>query len=241
MAETPMRFLIVEDDDDHAELIRLALEESETHTQIERVRDGVEALACLHREGIYADRARPHALLLDLKMPRVDGHEVLELVKADPVLRRIPVVVLTTSPAEADKARAYHNHANSYLVKPIDSERFVELIRDLEAYWGQWNQRSAGRLMVLLGKNRPSGVGFEVPLSTAGRRDSVSCRLEAACTGNPAGWMYSKSTREAQAQVPPPDAVQCWHNRVPFRMDPIPHPPWPMYTSVGAVGRVVHV
>ena len=144
MGESAMRFLIVEDDDDHAELIRLALEDSEVGSRIERVRDGVETLAYLRHEGAHANRKPPDVILLDLKMPRVDGHEVLEQVKEDPTLRHIPIVVLTTSQAEADKERAYHNHANSYLVKPVDFERFAQLIRNLEVYWGTWNQRLAG-------------------------------------------------------------------------------------------------
>ncbi len=84
---------------------------------------------------------RPHLNLLDLRLPKIDGVEVLREIKADDELRRIPVVVLTTSEAERDIARAYGNHANSYLVKPVDFDKFAQLMRDLGFYWLVWNQR----------------------------------------------------------------------------------------------------
>jgi chemotaxis family two-component system response regulator Rcp1 len=79
-------------------------------------------------------------ILLDLRLPRMDGHEVLASIKTDPLLRRIPVVILTTSQAESDRARAYSAHANSYLVKPLDFVRFHDMIQDLKMYWAVWNQ-----------------------------------------------------------------------------------------------------
>ncbi len=135
-----VHFLLVEDDDDHAELIRMNLAESRIGNTMDRVSDGEEALAYLRREGAFADRPRPDVVLLDLKLPKVDGHEVLAQVKSDDALRCIPIVVLTTSQAEADRAQAYFNHTNSYLVKPVDFAQFQKMVKDLKLYWGVWNQ-----------------------------------------------------------------------------------------------------
>jgi CheY-like chemotaxis protein len=135
-----VHFLLVEDDDDHAELIQMTLAESRIGNTFDRVSDGEEALAYLRREGAYTDKLRPDVVLLDLKLPKVDGHEVLAQIKSDESLRGIPVVVLTTSHSEADKAKAYYNHANSYLVKPVDFDRFQQMVKDLKLYWGVWNQ-----------------------------------------------------------------------------------------------------
>jgi CheY-like chemotaxis protein len=141
MSDTLVRFLLVEDDDDHAELVQLALGENRIANTVDRVRDGAEAMAYLRQEGAFADKDLPNVVLLDLKLPKIDGHEVLAQIKTDDELRSIPVVVLTTSQAEADKAKAYYNHANSYLIKPVDFENFHRMIKDLELYWGVWNQR----------------------------------------------------------------------------------------------------
>ncbi len=135
-----VRFLLVEDDDDHAELVQMALAENRGANIVDRVSGGEEALAYLRQVGAFTGKPRPDIVLLDLKLPKVDGHEVLEQIKTDESLRSIPVVVLTTSQAEADKAKAYYNHANSYLVKPVDFEKFQQMAKDLNLYWGVWNQ-----------------------------------------------------------------------------------------------------
>lgn len=135
-----LRFLLVEDDDDHAELVLRNLRRAHGAFEIERVPDGVEALAYLRREDGYTDRSRPDVVLLDLNMPRMGGHEVLAAVKGDPALRTIPVVVFTTSDSAADRSRAYEMNVNSYLVKPVDFEQFQQMARDLGLYWGTWNR-----------------------------------------------------------------------------------------------------
>ena len=132
-----------EDDPNHAELIIRNLIDNQVANQIHHVLDGEAALDYLFRRGEYADAEKspcPHLVLLDLRLPKTDGQEVLREIKADDELRRIPVVVLTTSKAESDIARAYDNHANSYLVKPVDFDRFRQLMRDLGFYWLIWNQ-----------------------------------------------------------------------------------------------------
>ncbi|HVP11725.1 MAG TPA: response regulator [Phycisphaerae bacterium] len=141
MDHKAVHFLLVEDDDDHAELVEMALTaENGASKSVDRVSNGEEALAYLKREGKYANRPRPNLVLLDLKLPRVDGHEVLVTMKSDPELRSIPVVVLTTSQAPEDKAKAYANYANSYLAKPMDFGEFSRMVKDLSHYWTVWNQ-----------------------------------------------------------------------------------------------------
>ena len=135
-----VHFLLAEDDLDHAELILRNMKRRRIGNTIDHVTDGVEAIRYLRGEGPYADKPRPDVLLLDLKMPRLGGHEVLEQVKADPELAHIPVVILTTSDAEADRLRAYRHHANSYLVKPLDFAQFTKMIEELSLYWGVWNR-----------------------------------------------------------------------------------------------------
>lgn len=136
----PLRFLLVEDDDDHAALMLRNLRHHPVQNAIDRVSDGVEALAYLRREGIYADKARPDVVLLDLNMPRMNGHEVLLRIKQDASLRSIPVVVLTTSDAETDRSRAYNQYANSYLLKPVDFAQLRQMAEGLGLYWGYWNK-----------------------------------------------------------------------------------------------------
>jgi CheY-like chemotaxis protein len=135
-----MRFLLVEDDEDHAHLVSHHLQRCDQRNQVECVRDGHSALAYLRGEGEFARALRPDLILLDLKLPKLDGHEVLAAIKQDPALRSIPVVVLTTSGAQADRSRAYHSHANSYLVKPLDCQQFRQLLEALCRYWRDWNQ-----------------------------------------------------------------------------------------------------
>jgi CheY-like chemotaxis protein len=137
----PIRFLLVEDDDDHAELITLGLLAMEgVPKAVDRVRDGEEALTYLRKRGACADCPRPDVILLDLKLPKVDGHEVLASIKSDPALCTIPVIVLTTSLAMEDKLEAYSCHANSYVAKPTNFGDFSRMIEDVFSYWGIWNQ-----------------------------------------------------------------------------------------------------
>lgn len=143
MQGAAVEILLVEDDPDHAELIIRGLEGNLVANQVRHVSDGEAALDYLFRRGEYADAeksSRPHLILLDLRLPRIDGLEVLREIKADDELRRIPVVVLTTSEADPDIARAYDNQANSYLVKPAEFDGFRRMMRDLGFYWLVWNQ-----------------------------------------------------------------------------------------------------
>lgn len=141
MTETLPHFLLVEDDDRHAKLIRRGLEDHHELSRLTRVRDGEEALAYLFRKEPFEDAPRPDVVLLDLKLPRVDGFEVLARLKEDPDLRLIPVIMLTTSDNEIDRLKAYDHHANSYVVKPVDFEKFQKVVSDLGLYWGIKNQR----------------------------------------------------------------------------------------------------
>ncbi len=142
----PTVVLLVEDNPDHEELIRRALDERRAPVSLHVARHGEEALDYLLRRGAWRDSAhspRPRLVLLDLRLPRADGFEVLEAIKADPSLADIPVVILTTSDSEQDIARAYERHANSYLVKPADHVRFSELVASVESYWLELNRQPA--------------------------------------------------------------------------------------------------
>jgi CheY-like chemotaxis protein len=134
--EAASRVLLVEDDPDHAELVRRALG---TPVRTDVVGDGEAALAFLRRSGNGTEK--PHLILLDLRLPRMDGLQLLRELKTDPALRAIPCVVLTTSAAERDMARAYELHANSYLVKPGDHDGFRQLMSDIDRYWLRSNRR----------------------------------------------------------------------------------------------------
>lgn len=133
-------FLLVDDDDDHAELIVQSMRRCRIGNTIDRVADGVQAMEYLRRQPPYASKLRPDVLLLDLNMPKMGGHEVIESVRADPQLSVIPIVILTTSDAETDRIRAYKLHANSYLVKPTDFKSLSKMVEDLNLYWGIWNR-----------------------------------------------------------------------------------------------------
>ncbi len=141
MTQQPVRFLLVEDDDSHAVLVMRNLERARVVNTVDRVSDGAQAMAYLRGETPFQERLLPDVVLLDLKLPKVDGLEVLERIKTDERLRTIPVVILTTSDAERDRARAYNNHVNSYVVKPIDFGQFQNMIKDLGFYWAIWNVR----------------------------------------------------------------------------------------------------
>jgi CheY-like chemotaxis protein len=132
---TPIEILLVEDDPGDALITREALEHSKVLNNLHCLANGEEAIAYLRREGDYANATRPDLILLDLNLPRVDGREVLAEIKADPALRRIPVVVLTTSSAEEDILRSYDLHANAYVTKPVDFERFVEVVRKVDDFF----------------------------------------------------------------------------------------------------------
>jgi len=127
--------LLVEDDPGDVLLIREAFEDNKVHNRLHVVPDGVEALTFLRQEGEHADAPRPDLVLLDLNLPRKDGREVLAEVKGDESLQHIPVVVLTTSKAEEDVLRSYKLHANAYVTKPVDFDRFIEVVRQIDEFF----------------------------------------------------------------------------------------------------------
>jgi CheY-like chemotaxis protein len=129
--------LLVEDNPGDARLTQEALRDARVLNQLDVVHDGVEALAWLRREGAYAEAPRPDLILLDLNLPRKDGREVLAEIKSDPELRRIPVVILTTSGDERDVLAAYDLHANSYVVKPVDLDQFITIMKSIKDFWFQ--------------------------------------------------------------------------------------------------------
>jgi CheY-like chemotaxis protein len=131
----PIEVLLVEDDPGDVLLVREAFEDNKLLNTLNVVSDGERTLAYLRREGEYAEVARPDLVLLDLNLPRKDGREVLAEVKGDPALRTIPVVVLTTSEAEGDVLRSYDLHANAYVTKPVDFERFVSIVRQIDDFF----------------------------------------------------------------------------------------------------------
>lgn len=146
MQGEPIVILLVEDDLAHAEIVRRNFETSRIVNRLIHVSDGQEALDYLFRRDAYAQpdsSPRPGLVLLDLRLPKVDGLEVLKVIKNDPNLHKIPVVVLTTSDAETDIARAYDSSANSYLVKPVDFQQFSKLLETIGYYWLAWNRNTA--------------------------------------------------------------------------------------------------
>ena len=131
----PIDILLVEDSPDDASLTIAALREGRIHNRISLVEDGVEAMAYLRRQGQYRDAPRPDLILLDLNLPRKNGREVLGEIKQDPDLRRIPVVVMTSSDDEKDILAAYNLYVNCYITKPIDLEQFVRVVKTIEHFW----------------------------------------------------------------------------------------------------------
>ena len=131
MTEEPIEVLLVEDDPGDVLMIREAFDENKVRNTLHHVADGVEAIAFLRDPA----RRRPDLVLLDLNLPRKDGREVLAEVKGDPELRSIPIVVLTTSEAEEDILRSYDLHANAYVTKPVDFERFIEVVKQIDAFF----------------------------------------------------------------------------------------------------------
>ncbi len=127
--------LLVEDNPGDARLTQEAMRDSKMLNLIHVVEDGVEAMAFLRREGRYSEAPRPDLILLDLNLPKKDGRAVLAEIKTDPDLRRIPVVVLTTSRSEEDVLKAYDLHANAYVTKPVDLEQFMKIVALIDDFW----------------------------------------------------------------------------------------------------------
>ena len=132
---TPIRILLVEDNEADVRLTVEAFKEGKITNNMLVARDGIEALEILQRQGPNAQVPHPDLILLDLNLPRMDGREVLARIKEDPALKRIPVVVLTTSAADEDILRTYNLHANCYITKPVDLERFLEVVKTIEDFW----------------------------------------------------------------------------------------------------------
>jgi len=131
----PIEILLVEDNPGDVRLTKEALREGKVYSNLHTVKDGVEAMEYLRREGKYKDAPRPDIILLDLNLPRKDGREVLEEIKSDDKLKRIPVVVLTTSKAEEDVLRTYNLHANCYVTNPVDLEKFMVVVKTIDIFW----------------------------------------------------------------------------------------------------------
>ncbi|MDP1552761.1 MAG: response regulator [Methanobacteriaceae archaeon] len=131
----PIEILLVEDNEGDVGLVEEVFEESKMKNILHVAEDGEEALQFLHKEGKFKDVPRPDMILLDLNLPKKDGREVLEEIKSDDNLKRIPVVILTSSSAEKDIIKMYDLHANSYITKPVDFEQFIKVIRTIEDFW----------------------------------------------------------------------------------------------------------
>ena len=131
----PIEILLVEDNTGDARLAREALRDAKVANHLSWVADGVEALAFLRRQDSYLTAPRPDLILLDLNLPRKDGREVLSEIKAAEKLKRIPVVILTTSQAEEDILKAYHLNANCYITKPVDLDQFIKVVKTIEDFW----------------------------------------------------------------------------------------------------------
>lgn len=135
MMANPINILLVEDNPADARLIKEVFKDTKTKNRLYVVKDGVEAMAFLNQEFEYADIPRPDVILLDLNLPRKDGREVLKELKEDDVLKRVPIVILTTSSAEEDIIKTYNNHANCYITKPVDFDQFLKVINSIEDFW----------------------------------------------------------------------------------------------------------
>ncbi len=135
MQNRPIRFLLVEDDDDHADLIQRAVATAEIEIVVDHVCDGEVALAFLNKDGEYANVSRPDVILLDINLPKLDGHQVLRHIKKSNMLASIPVIMLTTSQSELDRDRAFTNEADSYVSKPTSPSEFAQLVTHLSSFW----------------------------------------------------------------------------------------------------------
>jgi CheY-like chemotaxis protein len=131
----PIEILLVEDNPGDVRLTKEALKEGKVRNNMFVATDGEEALTFLRQQGTYAEARRPDLILLDLNLPKKSGREVLEEIKADPDLKRIPVVVLTVSKDEQDVLKSYNLHANCYITKPVDLEQFIEVVKSIEDFW----------------------------------------------------------------------------------------------------------
>jgi two-component system, chemotaxis family, response regulator Rcp1 len=131
----PIEILLVEDNPGDVRLPREAMKEGKVYSNLHTVKDGVEAMEFLRRQGKYSSVPRPDIILLDLNLPKKDGREVLQEIKTDDSLKRIPVVVLTTSKAEEDVLRTYNLHANCYVTKPVDLEKFMVVVKTIDVFW----------------------------------------------------------------------------------------------------------
>jgi len=131
----PVKKLLVEDNPGDARLAMEALKDAKVNNNLNWVKDGVEAMTFLRRQGEYTDAPRPDVVLLDLNLPKKDGREVLADIKGDDDLRRIPVVILTVSGAEEDIMKTYNLHANCYIQKPLDLGQFIEVVKSIESFW----------------------------------------------------------------------------------------------------------
>jgi CheY-like chemotaxis protein len=134
-ANRPVEILLVEDNPGDERLTREALKEGKVYNNLHWVKDGVEAMEFLRRQGKYKNVPRPDIVLLDLNLPKKDGREVLHEIKTDSDLKRIPVVVLTTSKAEEDVMKTYNLHANCYVTKPVDLEKFIVVVKSIDIFW----------------------------------------------------------------------------------------------------------
>jgi CheY-like chemotaxis protein len=130
-----VEILLVEDNPADARLVMEVFKDFKINNKLYHVKDGVEAMNYLHQEGEYIDVSKPDLILLDLNLPRKDGREVLKEIKEDETLKCIPVVILTTSSAEDDVLKTYCNHANCYIIKPVDFDQFINVIQSIESFW----------------------------------------------------------------------------------------------------------
>lgn len=135
MLGKPIEILLVEDNPGDVRLTAEALRENKFRNKLNVVGDGVEAMAYVRREGKYSDAPRPDLILLDLNLPKKDGREVLAEIKTDEDLKRIPVVILTTSKAEEDIIKTYNHHANCYVTKPVELEQFIKVVKTIQEFW----------------------------------------------------------------------------------------------------------
>lgn len=131
----PVEFLLVEDNPGDVRLTQEALKDSKVRNNLNILGDGISALSFLRRESPYENAPRPDIILLDLNLPRMDGRELLAHIKADPKLKRIPVVVITSSEAEQDILRTYDLHVNCYVTKPVDLDQFIKVVQSIETFW----------------------------------------------------------------------------------------------------------
>ena len=131
----PIDILIIEDNEGDARLIKEVLSDGKIANLLHNVKDGVQAMEFLRKKGAYANVVKPDLIILDLNLPKKDGREVLSEIKNDPELKKIPVVIMTTSQAEEDILKSYNLHANCYITKPIDLNQFIKVVKSIEEFW----------------------------------------------------------------------------------------------------------